>query len=199
MQEIRNPFSQSAHCWTDSELQMPPQSDCHVFKNCAGCVSASIRALGFIPLLCVSWGGPGRTRQRQAPTFWGNPAQRVLELSWLPGGLGHAFTITLTHSWLTSSKGCDFFQSDLHGSIDFGRERWFTRGTGHLELGQVISGDSCGADASIQPWCQFVSFTGFHFLVPSFWVTHFLYNLLCLWKTLVYLKYFYWFISLTVI
>lgn len=41
---------------------------------------------------------------------------------------------------LASSKGRDFFQSDPHGSVDFGRERWFSRGAGHLEPGQVISG-----------------------------------------------------------
>lgn len=58
---------------------------------------------------------------------------------------------TLTHGSLTPFKGCDFLQSDPHGSIGFGRERWLTRGTGRLELGQVHQQRPCGADASIQP------------------------------------------------
>ena len=127
-------------------------------------------------------------------------AQRVLELLWPPGRpSGQAFTVTLTHGSLTPFKGCDFLQSDPHGSIGFGRERWLTRGTGRLELGQVHQQRPCGADALIQPWCQFVSSTSFHFLVPPFCVSLFLYNLLCVWKSLVYLKCFYWFIGLTVI
>lgn len=131
------------------------------------------------------------------PHFLGKPCPTGPGAVVTPRVVGTCFHSHL-NTQLASSKGCDFFQSDPHGSVDFGRERWFSRGTGHLELGQVISRDSCGADALIQPWCQVVSFTDFHFLVPSFWVTHFLYNLLCLWKTLVCLKYFYWFISLTV-
>ena len=139
-------------------------------------------------------------RQRQTPTIWGHPAQRILGLSWFPEWLlGHAFTITLTHSWFTSLKGCDLFQSDPHGSVDFGRERRLTRGTGRLALGQVHQ------QRLLSSWCFDTAMMPirvlhqFHFLVPSFCVTHFLYNLLCLWKTLVCLKYFYWFISLTVI
>lgn len=146
-QEIRNPFSQNAHCWTDSELQMPPE--CLCLRTADVCFSRGSWAPAHLSCVSPEAGLAGLISDR--PPLPGEPCPAGSGAVVTPGRpSGRAFTVTLTHGSLTPFRAVTSFSQIRMVALALVEKvahSWHRV----LELGQVHQQRPCGADASIQP------------------------------------------------